>query len=75
MDGAAFRSSRRRAAWLAVFLAASLAGLLAVAAVARAQVPDRAGEVTPEAPFLWEGSVASGTNETFDPTADRKSVV
>ena len=72
MDGAAFRSSRRRAAWLAVFLAASLAGLLAVGSVALAQVPDRSGEVTPDAPFLWEGSVASGTNETFDPTACSK---
>jgi hypothetical protein len=30
-------------------------------------VPDRAGDVTPEAPFTWSGAVASGTNTDFDP--------
>jgi hypothetical protein len=72
MDGAAFRSSRRHAALLGVFLAAALIGLLAVGSAASAQVPDRSGEVTPDVPFLWQGAVASGTNETFDPTACSK---
>lgn len=72
MVGAAFRSSRRRAALLGVFLAAALVGLLAIGSVAGAQVPDRAGDVTPTAPFLWEGVVASGTNTTFDATACSK---
>ena len=71
MEGAGFRSSRR-AALLGVFLAAALVGLLATGSVASAQVPDRSGEVTPETPFEWDGAVASGTNETFDPTACSK---
>jgi hypothetical protein len=72
MVGAAFRSSRRRAALLGVFLAAALVGLLATGSVAGAQVPDRSGEATPEAPFVWQGAVASGTNTTFDPEACSK---
>lgn len=31
--------------------------------------PDRAGAVTPETPFAWSGTVASGLNQAFDPDA------
>jgi hypothetical protein len=29
--------------------------------------PDRSGTVTPDAPFTWAGTVASGQNQAFDP--------
>jgi hypothetical protein len=69
----ALRPSRRRAALLGVFLAA-LIGVLAVGSAAQAQTPDRSGEVTPAAPFTWQGDVASGLNETFDPTICSKEL-
>jgi hypothetical protein len=72
MAGAESRSSRRRAALLGTFLGAVLVVWLAVGSVAAAQEPDRSGEVTPDAPFTWEGDVASGSNQTFDPEACSK---
>jgi hypothetical protein len=62
-----FHLSRRCAALLGVSLAAGVLVSLAGAAVAAAAPPDRVGVVTPDAPFLWQGDVASGTNQTFDP--------
>jgi hypothetical protein len=72
MASAVFCSSRRRAALVGVFLAAACVVLLTTVSSASAQVPDRSGEATPDAPFLWQGAVASGTNNTFDPTACSK---
>ena len=66
--------SRRRAALLGIFLAAAVAGSLALGSVARAQTVDRSGEATPDAPFAWQGDVASGLNDSFDPAACSKEV-
>ena len=72
MDGDVVRPFRRRAALFGIFLAAAVAGSLALGSVAQAQMVDRSGEARPDAPFTWQGDVASGTNETFDPTACSK---
>jgi hypothetical protein len=69
MLGHVSRSSLRGGAVLWVVLATAVLGLTPVA---QAQSHDRTVEVTPAVPGTWQGPVASGQNETFDPTACSK---
>ena len=74
MGGNGVRTSRRRAALLGIPVAAAVAGSLALGSLARAQTVDRSGEATPDAPFAWQGDVASGLDESSDPAACSKEV-
>jgi hypothetical protein len=69
MSRDASRWSPRRIALMGALLAT---GVLAPAPVAGAQTPDRSVTATPEVPATWEGDVASGLNDSFDPTACSK---
>ena len=54
---------------LLILVVGLLVGLLSVSAGLAALPPDRSGTVTPDAPFIWEGAMASGANTEYSAAA------